>query len=153
VQTVRDGHDTAWRTLPYAWRGWGTCTNDQRWPFHRSASVSPSYSPCVAIWLPTTKQNLREGHDTPDKRPSLVCLAPGWMDHLAPFQRSSKVRELSPVTFPTATQNLGAAHDTAVNSLLVDCPDGGGRTRLGVLWMDQVLPFHASASVSPPEAT
>jgi hypothetical protein len=85
----------------------------------------------------------------PTDRPGLGV---AWIRQFAPSHRSaSDTVVLVPpealwppceliVVAPTAVQAAAAEHDTASNSLLVD-PAG-----LGVAWMCQRVPFHASAS-------
>ena len=92
----------------------------------------------------------------PTDRPGLGV---AWIRQLVPFHRSASdtVMLLPPdaprppgvliVVAPTAVQAAAAEQDTARNSLPVD-PAG-----LGVAWMCQLVPFHASASsaVLPPD--
>ena len=94
----------------------------------------------------------------PTDRPGLGV---AWIRQLVPFQRSASdtVMLLPPdaprppgvliVVAPTAVQAAGELQDTARNSLPVD-PAG-----LGVAWMCQLVPFHASASsaVLPPDVS
>jgi len=68
-----------------------------------------------------------------------------WIDQLVPFHRSPSVVETpAPFAYPTAVQALADVQDTAKRSLFV-APLG-----LGVVGMDQLVPFHVSASVTSP---
>jgi hypothetical protein len=69
-----------------------------------------------------------------------------WTDQLVPFQRSAtKVLPLAKLmgAGPTAMHAVAEVHDTPLND--PDVPPG-----LGVVWTDQPVPFHRSASVVPP---
>ena len=89
-------------------------------------------------------------HDTPTSRLRVAPAGFGvrWIDQLLPFHRSASVASPPPrfVNDPTAVQDLGDAHDTPSRLLLV-APAG-----FGVRWIDQLLPFHRSASVTSPPA-
>jgi hypothetical protein len=64
----------------------------------------------------------------------------GWIvAHALPFHDSASG---APLLWPTAMQPA-AAHDTPDRELLV--------APAGVVWIDQKLPSHRSASVTPPE--
>ena len=114
-------------------------------PFHRSARITS-----LLLWLikyqnPTAVQDLVDAHDTAT---SWLLVAPArcgvrWIDQLVPFHRSASVSSLfaRSVKNPTAVQDLADAHDTARRLLLV-APAG-----FGVRWIDQLVPFHRSASV------
>jgi hypothetical protein len=64
-----------------------------------------------------------------------------WMVQEVPFHASASGASLvEPKEVPTAVQASAATQDTAVRALLTD-PAG-----LGVVWMVQEVPFHASAN-------
>jgi hypothetical protein len=65
----------------------------------------------------------------------------GWMAHVVPFHRSTRVVDPAwavPFRFPTAVQADADVQDTAASR-----PPGAG---LGVDWIDQPVPFQRSAS-------
>ena len=95
---------------------------------------------------PTAVQDLGDGHDTPTSRLRVAPAGLGvrWIAQLLPFHRSASVAS-TPARFvndPTAVQDLGDVHDTPSRLLLV-APAG-----FGVRWIDQLVPFHRSASVA-----
>jgi hypothetical protein len=68
------------------------------------------------------------------------------IDQAVPFHRSTSgttVVALAPN--PTATQSLVDTHDTLTSTLSTE-PAG-----LGVVWIDHVVPFQSSASVTFPD--
>jgi hypothetical protein len=66
------------------------------------------------------------------------------MDQLVPFQRSANAGAVEPRNcWPTAKQLVVLAHETPFRTLMA-MPVG-----LGLVTMDQVLPFHCSTSVFP----
>src|SRR6516165_7858794 len=103
-------------------------------PFQRSAKPSP-----VAVHWVITK------HETPLS--SLTALPPGpfgvdWMVQALPFHTSASVAKLGPVLeLPTASHTVVFGQVTPLSWLLV------WPLALGVDWMVQLLPFHASARV------
>src|SRR6516164_1902084 len=143
MQSVADAHDTAPRPLPCAPVGLGVVWIDHAVPFQRSASVTVVV---LVEVLPTAVQALADVHDTPprttDDPPAGVGVC--WIDHVVPFHRSaSDPPLLGPVlSMPTAVQALADAHDTAPRPLPWT-PVG-----LGVCWIDHLVPFHRSASVT-----
>jgi hypothetical protein len=110
-------------------------------PFHTSARVAKLG---LVNELPTASQELADVHETPASwlLAAPLTLAVDWMDQLLPFHTSASVVVVEPVVdSPTASQALADVQETPLSELLV-APLG-----LGVDWMDQLLPFHTSASV------
>src|ERR1700722_14739117 len=74
---------------------------------------------------------------------SPVGLGVFWIDHVVPFQRSASVTVVVPLEeSPTAVQALADVHDTPYRKVN-DAPAG-----LGVCWIDHLVPFQRSASVT-----
>ena len=95
---------------------------------------------------PTAMQLDGLGQDTPIKK---LGSAPGksgvfWISQVLPFQDSARLTGvLKPsAEGPAAMQNDGMGHETPENPL------AEAWVRLGVGWMDHVVPFHRSASVT-----
>lgn len=107
MHALADVHDTLPKPPPTAGVRW----IDHRLPFHRSTRVFIGPGPPKDFPSPPTAvQALAEVHDTPDRKPSCPGLGVRWIDHLAPFQRSTNaVRAL---LTPMATQALADGHDT-----------------------------------------
>ena len=84
------------------------------------------------------------GHDTPLKLLPWAPLGLGldWIAHVLPFQRSASVTHTPELLmeWPTATQTVAAAHETAL-STVARAPVG-----FGVFWIAQLLPFQRSAN-------
>jgi hypothetical protein len=109
----------------------------------------------------TAVQAVADGQETPDMM-VYVRLMVGWIAQVAPSHRSATVADLwmqgcwkqlqvvpnwhcHPFQAPTAVQPVAAVQDTLDRKLkAVLTPVGIG---LGVGWIDQVVPFHCSASV------
>jgi hypothetical protein len=139
VQALADVHDTPCRRVFDPPVGLGVCWIDHLVPFHRSASAPLEEAP-------TAVQALADVHDTLYRKVNdePVGLGVCWIDHLLPFQRSASVTVVVPLEeAPTAVQALADVHDTPFR-MINDPPVG-----LGVCWIDHVLPFQPSASVTP----
>jgi hypothetical protein len=120
MHAFADTHDTPFRefaTLGRRPRDAARWT-DQLEPFHRS--TNGMFRPFGPVIDPTTKHNLRAGHETPlsDTR-ALDGMAIRWTDHCRPFQRSANgvliKREPDPiavVTAPVAVHAVTDEHDT-----------------------------------------
>jgi hypothetical protein len=144
AQATVDAHDTPTRALLAATVGLGVGWIDQFAPFPSSANV-----PTVPAWLvenPTAAQKLRDVHETPS---SPLPLAPagfgvGWIDQLVPSRRCASVTSTSAplVKNPTAVQESTREHEIPANWPYV--PPAG----LGLRWIDQLVPFHRSASIT-----
>jgi hypothetical protein len=84
---------------------------------------------------------LFEAHDIPVKTP-----AQDWgycEDQLAPFHRCTKNDiPTGPLNVPTAVQAVAELHDTPLRTLYV------APGELGLVWIDQLVPFHRSAKVT-----
>jgi hypothetical protein len=96
---------------------------------------------------PTAVQAVLDVHDTPMTPLPVVPVGLGvvWIDQLVPFHCSANVTSgLEPVLDPTAVQAVLDVHDTPLRLLLSVAPVG-----LGVVWIDQLVPFHRSANVIP----
>jgi hypothetical protein len=127
--------------------GWMT----QLVPFQRSASVNSVGE--ASPYHPAAVQAVADEQDTAVSWLSFapVGLGVGWMTQVVPFQRSASVcgwpkgRKYD----PTAVQEVADGQDTPSRS---PCAVPVG---LGVVWMDQAVPFQVSASVdvSPVEAS
>lgn len=122
----------------------GVGVMDQVVPFHDSASVSlPPFAPKL---VPTAMQEVAETQDTAYR--SFQTRDRFWVvritDQVRPSHTSASV--LAPwrafTLSPTAMQAVADGHDTA------EKPPGTA----GVLILDQVLPFHDSATGKPPRA-
>jgi hypothetical protein len=89
-----------------------------------------------------------EEHDTPVNADPVDPTGFGviWTDQVAPFHRSASVTLPMPVlrALPTAVQEPEEEHDTPSK------PAAPAPTGFGVVWTDQVAPFHRSASGSDP---
>ncbi len=147
VQDLGEEQETASSWLIVVPAGFGVGWIDQLVPLQRSASVVTSVCARLAK-NPTAVQYLRDAHDT-SSRPLFVALAGlevGWIDQPMPFHRSDNVTSvlarLMKNHSPTAMQDLGEEQETASSWLLV------APTRLGVGWIDQLVPFQRSANVS-----
>jgi hypothetical protein len=85
-------------------------------------------------------------HDTPLKPLSTAPVGLGvvWIDHPAPFHRSPNVVALWALLteYPAAAQVVAEVHDTPLSWL--DAAPAG----LGVVWIDQLVPFQRSAKVT-----
>ena len=153
VQARADAHDNPIRPLlTDAPAGLGVAWPRQLLPPQAAAVV-------LARWLAVSKlpaavQAVAALQDTaaspvPADRPGFGT---AWIRQFVPFHRSAsdtvmlvppeapRPRAVLIVVAPTAVHAAAAEHDTARNSLPVD-PAG-----LGVAWMRQRVPFHASAS-------
>jgi hypothetical protein len=96
--------------------------------------------------VPTAMQLDGLVQDTPIKP---LGSAPGrlgvfWIFQVLPFQDSARLTGVLKLfaAVPAAMQNEGMGQETAENPL------AEARGRLGVGWMDHVVPFHRSASVT-----
>jgi hypothetical protein len=83
-----------------------------------------------------------------------VCWIDGfgvrWMDHRVPFQRSAKLSSFSPTKYPpTAVHAVSDGHDTAERMLLTPLAGGFAPGGLAGRWMDHLVPFQRSMSISP----
>ena len=170
------GHDTLDNVLKSA-PGLGLFTIDHVAPFQRSMSVKvfvPSPEPPATLSSPpTAKQLVAVAHDTLDRKSSLrmyggcsARLGLGTIDHLAPFQRSTRVwtgggvhsgavvgHDDPLLKLPTAKQFIVLVHEMLAR-LLESAP------WLGLTTIDHVAPFQRSMSVlakdlvdEPPTAT
>jgi hypothetical protein len=112
--------------------GEGTFSSAQLVPFHRSARPEPT-----AVHADeAVQETLLSSANVP------AGLGVAWMAQLLPFHTSARVAKLGPVSeLPTASQELVDVHETPASWLLA------APLTLGVDWMDQLLPFHTSASV------
>jgi hypothetical protein len=150
MQAVLEVHDTCASPLDVAPGGPGMFWIDQLDPFHRSTSIRPSLS--LFVEYPTAMQLVLEVQDTPLR---LLKTAPGalaidWLDQLVPFQTSPKVVSAVGMTFifptfakaPTAVHAVLEVHITPLR-LLPGSPAG-----VGVVWIDQLVPFHRSANIT-----
>ena len=113
-------------------------------PFHCSASVMNV--PLTTWYIPAAVHAVAVVHETPLSSPARP-LEVDWTSHARPFQRSASVRSCVFYTsLPTAVQAELDVHETPLNSPW-DSP-----AEYGVVSIDQVLPFHPSASnCSAPE--
>src|SRR5579863_3692625 len=142
VQAAAAVQETPVRSLKPDPLGFGVLWMVQPDPFQSSASVAE----LVAVEEPPTASHaVAEGHDTPLSALPVAPLTAGvlWMAQADPFQASARACVVPPiVNSPTASHDDAFLHETSLSWLAV-APDGSG-----VDWMDQVLPFHTSASVS-----
>ena len=95
---------------------------------------------------PTAMQLDGLGQETPIKP---LGSAPGrlgvfWIFQWLPFQDSARLTGVLKLFAegPAAMQNEDRGHETAMNPL------AEARVRLGVGWMDHLVPFHRTASVT-----
>src|SRR5215471_8451287 len=146
MQSDGPGQDTLSR-LPPAGAipgGLGTGTMCQSFPFQCSAPSACRGELSVPV-PPTAMQLDGLGQDTPTK---LLASAPGrlgvfWIVQVLPFQDSARLTSvLKPLAEgPAAMQNEGMGHETAENPL------AEAWVRLGVGWMDHLVPSQCSARV------
>ena len=126
-QLVVLAHDTPFKCRwPPVRFGWAAIA--QLLPFQRSISVL--YGPVMFLRVPTAKQNVALGHETPAKVEILPSVEFGLetIAQVLPFQRSMSVlAELVVFHFhvPTAKQLVAAGHDTP-DSWLEVAPAGFG---------------------------
>src|SRR5664279_155130 len=124
--------------------GLGVVWTVQLVPFQRSASVT-TVKPVLDN--PTAVQAVLDVHDTPPRLLPVVPVGLGvvWIDQLVPFQRAANVTLVPELLWscPTAVQLVLDVHDTPLRLLEV-APVG-----LGVVWTDQLVPFHRSANATP----
>src|SRR5215469_10163556 len=125
--------------------GLGTGVMSHPFPFQCSATSVCRGELSVPV-KPTAMQLDGLVQETPIKP---LGSAPGrlgvfWTFQLLPFQDSARLTGvLKPfAAVPAAMQNEGIGQETAENPL------AEARGRLGVGWMDHVVPFHRSASVT-----
>ena len=124
--------------------GLGTGVMFQPFPFQCSAT-SAARELSVPV-RPTAMQLDGLVQETPSKP---LGSAPGrlgvfWTFQVLPFQDSARLTGLLKLSAegPAAMQNEGLGQETAASPL----PEARGR--LGVGWMDHVVPFHRSAEVT-----
>lgn len=95
-----------------------------------------------------TAVHVDAAQDTAERTPPPVGFADGSINQTVPIRCSTSVT-FAPAAFtayPTAVQLVAVVHETAESALVV-APAG-----FGVVWIDQAVPFHASARVtSTPE--
>jgi hypothetical protein len=132
VQALADVHDTP--------RSWLWSAVEVGWivhvvPFQCSANVRSAPTP--SLYEPTATQAIGDEHDTPF---SWAWDAPTGLGicstvHVLPFQRSTKVKVLTPgsTDHPAAVQASADVHDTADSA-----PPPG---RIGVGWITHANPF------------
>src|SRR5262250_2253065 len=125
--------------------GLGTGVMSQPFPFQCSATSACRGALSMPV-PPTAMQLAGLGQDTPIKK---LGSAPGrlgvfWISQALPFQDSARLTGvLKPLAeVPEAMQNEGTGHETAENPL------AEAWVRFGVGWMDHLVPFHRSASVT-----
>ena len=147
MQADGPGQDTLSRLPPAGVipGGLGTGTMAQPFPFQCSASSACRGELSVPV-PPTAMQLDGLGQETPIKK---LGSAPGrlgvfWISQVLPFQDSARLTGVLKLfaAVPAAMQNDGRGQETAENPL------AEARGRLGVGWMDHVVPFHRSASVT-----
>ena len=145
MQNDGDRHEMAPRPLLTAPVGLGTGMRPQLFPFQCSANGARRGELSVPVWA-TAMQSDGLGQETPNKP---LGSAPGrlgvfWTFQLLPFQDSARLTGVLKLfaAVPAAMQNDGRGQETAENPL------AEARGRLGVGWMDHVVPFHRSASVT-----
>lgn len=143
VQAVLEVHDTPLKELE-APNKKGVVWIAQLLPFQPSAT--PSVSPLKSkTESPTTTHAVADTHDTPQSQSSSEPgVGVGWVDHLPPSQRSANVANwpFGPGPYPTATQAVADAHDTALRPL---------GPSSGVGWSDHLDPFHRATVVPTPK--
>ena len=104
------------------------------------ASASVTWAPVPkSIWDPTATQAVAEVHEIPEREPNT-----DWMLHALPSQDSTNGLPEGPNMDPIAMQAEAEAHETDVSEE-AEVPDG-----FGVGWIDQLVPFQASARVVLP---
>jgi hypothetical protein len=125
--------------------GLGTGVMSQPFPFQCSATSACRGELSMPV-PPTAMQLDGRVQETPIKP---LGSAPGklgvfWIFQSLPFQDSARLTGvLKPFAEgPAAMQNEGMGQETAKNPL------AEARGRLGVGWMDHLVPFHRSASVT-----
>ena len=115
----------------------------QRVPFHRSASVRPGKPGGPKV--PTAVQARAAVQDTPSRALALgggAGLGVAWIAQRMPFHRSASVNSLPAVLsqLPAAVQAFAEVQDTPGSGAKNANPAG-----VGVGWICQRVPFHASA--------
>ena len=145
MQNDGDRHEMAPRPLLTAPGGLGAGMRSQPFPFQCSTTGARRGELSVPVW-PTAMQSDGLVQEMPNK---LLGSAPGrlgvfWTFQLLPFQDSARLTGVLKLfaAVPAAMQNDGIGQETALNPL------AEARGRLGVGWMDHVVPFHRSASVT-----
>ena len=142
MQAVTALQDTPLSRLAVAPAGTGVARMDQAVPSQRSASAD--WTPPPLKEYPAAVQAVADLHDTPLRAlpEAPAGLGVAWMDQAVPFQASASVPCRPPLLkeYPVAAQAVADVHDTPLKMLPV-APAGWG-----VAWIDQLVPFHRSAS-------
>src|SRR5215469_10572352 len=132
MQRMLSLQDTSSRLADALPWGEGTFSSTQWVPFQCSARAEPTAVHAFAA----VQETLVSWANVP------VGLGVAWIDQLLPFHTSARVAKLGLVVEPpTASHALADVQETPLSPLLF-APLG-----FWVGWMDQLLPFHTSASV------
>ena len=139
VHAVAEVQDTSEKDDCVESGGAGTGWIVQLVPSQDSVSVAPLLEPTALQGAPAGAHETLESLLTVEP----VGLGVGWIVQLVPFQDAANVRSPPALLLlvPTAVQDVADSHHTALSVLPAD-PVG-----LGVLWIDQLVPFQDSASV------
>ena len=143
VQLVALVHATPSKTVCVEPAGFGVVAIDQLVPFHFSTN---DRSTPLTVESPTAKQTVALVHATPLRSVTVEPVGFGLLEiaHVVPFQRSTS-EPVTPLTVasPTARQFVVLVHATPLRTVL---PEPVG---LGLLTIDQAVPFHRSTSDEP----
>ena len=144
MQAVAEAQDTVRRALSVEPEGLGVVWMDHELPFDDSARVY--WLPELSTYSPTAVQELVEVQATLLRRVSSEPEGLGVVsiDHDVPLRFSTKVVVLPELSSepPTAMHLVEEVHDTP-SRVLACAPEG-----LGVVSMDQEVPFHSSARLN-----
>jgi hypothetical protein len=143
-----EGHEMPLSALPDVPFGLGVEPINQLAPFHASARVTGV--PALLWYEPTAVHAVAELHERPPREllSAPAGLAVERIDQPFPFHTSARLNVVPAVLKPdpTAAHAWGELHEMLLRSLNT-APAG---SRVG--WIDQLFPFHSSASVPPPYA-